>query len=149
MNSVGNPQIADSISTIGAQFKDGNGQFLMPLIYQAAAQALLLGLQNAVAQQQRLHILRNAITAAAAAAILRGRQADADALLERLADGRLTGPLASAQASQEGEAEAPDKSAASSQHSGGPADEIRLFIDGLHALMAELQKLNRPAQENP
>jgi len=59
--------------------------------YQAAVGAMTLTLQNAVAEQQHAHIVRMAVTTAAANAILEGRKAEADEILA-LATARLTSP---------------------------------------------------------
>src|SRR5262249_14478836 len=60
-------------------------------LYQAVAHAIALALQNAVAQQQHGYILRNAMTAAAANAILDCKREEAEADL-RLAESRLLVP---------------------------------------------------------
>lgn len=59
--------------------------------YQAAVGAMTLTLQNAVAEQQHAHIVRMAVTTAAANAILEGRKTEADEILA-LATARLASP---------------------------------------------------------
>ena len=50
--------------------------------------AIALALQNTVLQQQHDHMLRNALTTAAASSLLEGRREEAEAVM-RLADERL------------------------------------------------------------
>ncbi len=60
-------------------------------VLQSMAVALSLTLHNAVAEQQHSQILRNAITSAAAKAILQGKRAEAEELLN-LASSKLVAP---------------------------------------------------------
>lgn len=82
-----NAQIADAVAQINATLTGSERGLITAAAYQTVTQAVVLGLQNAVAQQQQAYILRNALTAAAASAILDGKRDDADALL-KLADSR-------------------------------------------------------------
>ncbi len=82
-----NAQIADAVAQINETLSGAERGLISAAAYQTIAQAVVLGLQNAVAQQQQAYILRNALTAAAASAILDGKRDDADALL-KLADSR-------------------------------------------------------------
>jgi Killing trait len=58
--------------------------------FQAMAHAAAMAVQNTVLQQQHDHMLRNALTTAAAAALLEGKAAEAEAVM-KLADERLGG----------------------------------------------------------
>ena len=72
-----NDQILAEVSQIEATLKGSERMVLAAAAYQSIAQAIALSLQNAVAQQQHSNILRNAMTAAAAAAILEGKKDEA------------------------------------------------------------------------
>lgn len=140
MNQTLNPQVSDAIAEVSKRLSDANREFLMPAIYQSAAQILMLGLQNAVAQQQRSYILRNAITAAAATAILQGKPAEADALLERLAGGRPTVPRADADTRPEAMTPASGSRQGLAESSVGLGDEIKIFLDALRTIADELNR---------
>ena len=67
--------------------------------FQTIAHALGLALHNAVARQQHSAMLRNALTTAAATALLDGRTEQAEAVL-KLADSRLVNPTFDAEVGQ-------------------------------------------------
>lgn len=83
-----NDQIRDAVDQVNAIIEGSGRSFAVTAAQQGAVHAITLAIQNAVAQQQHAHILRNAVTAAAANAILEGRREEAEAVLE-LADKRL------------------------------------------------------------
>lgn len=86
-----NDQVTDSVAQLQHSL-DGLAQpFAAAAAYQAVAHTLGLALQNAVARQQHSHILRTALTTAAAAAILDGRVDQAQAVL-KLAESSLANP---------------------------------------------------------
>jgi len=90
-NTTLNSQIADALEQINATLGGLDRGLITAAAYQTIAQAIALGLQNAVAQQQQAYILRNALTTAAATAILEGKKDEADAVL-RLAESRMISP---------------------------------------------------------
>jgi hypothetical protein len=69
-NTSVNDQITDSITQIQKMLADDNGENIQALSYQFMAHAIGLAMYNAVHQQQQRYILQNAITTAAAKAIL-------------------------------------------------------------------------------
>jgi hypothetical protein len=83
-----NDQIRDAVEQLNASLKGMSPGFGEGLAYQAMAHAIALALQNTVLQQQHDHMLRNALTTAAATALLEGRREEAEAVLA-LADERL------------------------------------------------------------
>ena len=86
-----NSQILSQIGEIDDALHNGERLILTAAAYQAIAQTMALSLQNAVEQQQHNNILRNAMTTAAANAILAGKKEEAEAVL-RLAESKLTNP---------------------------------------------------------
>jgi len=86
-----NDQIRDSVEQLQKTMAGAGQPFMLAAAYQTIAHALGLALQNAVAQQQHSHMLRTAMTTAAANAMLEGRTAEAEAVL-KLAESRLVNP---------------------------------------------------------
>ncbi len=94
-----NDQIRDSLdqlqrTLVGIQQPVAAGASL-----QTVAHALGLALLNTVARQQHSHMLRNAMTAAAARALLDGRTDQAEAVL-KLAESPLVNPTFEAEVAQ-------------------------------------------------
>jgi hypothetical protein len=83
-----NDQIRDAAEQLNASFEGMRSNVPEAAAYQAMAHAVALALQNTVLQQQHDHMLRNALTTAAASSLLDGRREEAEAVL-RLADERL------------------------------------------------------------
>ena len=90
-----NSQIQDAIAQVNASLAGANSSVLTVAAYQAIVQAVTLGLQNAVAAQQQSYILRNALTSAAASALLDGKREEADAILA-MAESKVVSPGISA-----------------------------------------------------
>jgi hypothetical protein len=65
-----NSQIADAVSQVNETVLGSSEALTRAMADQVMAQAIGLAMQNAVAQQQQLYILRNAVTTAAARSIL-------------------------------------------------------------------------------
>lgn len=86
-----NSQITDAVAQINTTLHGGSASLIAAAAYQSIAHALALGVQNAVAQQQQAYVLRNAMTSAAAAAILDGKRDEAESILQ-LAESRLASP---------------------------------------------------------
>jgi len=80
-------QIRDAIAEVDKLLAGASRSFLNAAACQSIAHSIALAAQNAVAQQQQSYILRNAIVAAAADAILAGKKDEAEELL-KLADSR-------------------------------------------------------------
>jgi hypothetical protein len=76
-----NDQIEDAVAQLNASLKGMNPAVTDAVAYQAMAHAVALALQNTVLQQQHDHMLRNALTTAAASALLDGRRSEAEAVL--------------------------------------------------------------------
>ena len=72
-----NDQIKDSIEQIQALLADDDGQNTRALSYQLMSHAASLAFYNTVHQQQQMYVLQNAITTAAAKAILEASPEDA------------------------------------------------------------------------
>jgi len=117
-----NSQIADALAQINATLGGLDRAVISAAAYQTIAQAIALGLQNAVAQQQHAYILRNALTTAAATAILEGKQSEADSIL-KLAESKVI-----------------------SQNLG---DEITGLLSALRSVGEELRKLKEDPQPPP
>jgi hypothetical protein len=83
-----NDQIKDAVDQLNASFKGMKSNVPEAVAYQAMAHAVALALQNTVLQQQHNHMLRSALTTAAATALLEGKRAEAEAVL-KLADEKL------------------------------------------------------------
>jgi hypothetical protein len=83
-----NDQISDAVEQLNASLRGMNPAVTDAVAYQAMAHAVALALQNTVLQQQHDHMLRNALTTAAASALLEGRRSEAEAVLA-LADDKL------------------------------------------------------------
>ncbi|MEA2837664.1 MAG: Killing trait [Bradyrhizobium sp.] len=83
-----NDQIRDAVEQLNASFEGMRSNVSEAAAYQAMAHAVALALQNTVLQQQHDHMLRNALTTAAASSLLEGRRDEAEAVL-KLADERL------------------------------------------------------------
>lgn len=94
-----NDQISDSVSQLQHSLFGLTQPFATAAAYQAVAHTLGLALQNAVARQQHSHILRTALTTAAATAILDGRVEQAQAVL-KLAESSLANPSFEADVAQ-------------------------------------------------
>lgn len=86
-----NAQIADAVRQLNAAVPSAAPAFGAAAAFQVFAHAIALRFQNSVAQQQHDHILRHALTTAAARALLDGRQKEAEAII-KLADSRLPAP---------------------------------------------------------
>ena len=86
-----NDQVRDSVLQLEALLGRQSGPFAQAAAYQTITHAIALGMQNAVAQQQHGHMLRTALTTAAAKALLEGRREEAEAVL-KLAESRLVNP---------------------------------------------------------
>jgi hypothetical protein len=83
-----NDQIRDAVQQVDASLKDAPN--VAAVAYQTMAHAVALAMHNTVLQLQHDHMLRNALTTAAASALLDGRREEAEAVL-KLADERLGG----------------------------------------------------------
>ena len=94
-----NDQIRDSVNQLNESLTGLHQPFTAAAAYHTVAHTLSLGLHNVVAQQQHSHILRNALTTAAAKALLEGKHAEAEAVL-KLAESRLVNPNFSDEISQ-------------------------------------------------
>ena len=86
-----NDQITDSVTQLRRSLADMQQPFAAAAAFQVISHALALALQNAVARQQHSHVLRNALTTAAASALLDGRTEQAEAVL-KLAESPLVNP---------------------------------------------------------
>lgn len=80
--SAMNAQIADALKQLHAILVGGGESAIHAAAYQTLVHAIALGMHNAVAEQQHSHILRMAMTTSAAKAILAGRKAEAEAILD-------------------------------------------------------------------
>lgn len=93
----------DAIHDAGQQLQEllarAQQPFAAAAAYQTIAHALGLALHNAVARQQHSHMLRNALTTAAATALLEGRTSQAEAVL-KLAESPLINPTFEAEVGQ-------------------------------------------------
>lgn len=85
-----NDQIRDAVEQVNATLKGMQPGLGDAVAHQAMAHAVALALQNTVLQQQHDHMLRNALTTAAASALLDGRREEAEAVL-KLANEKLGG----------------------------------------------------------
>ncbi|RYF43571.1 MAG: hypothetical protein EOO25_02765 [Comamonadaceae bacterium] len=94
-----NDQIRDSVSQLQDTLAGLHQPFAAAAAFQTIAHALGLALHNAVARQQHSAMLRNALTTAAATALLDGRTEQAEAVL-KLADSRLVNPTFDAEVGQ-------------------------------------------------
>jgi 23S rRNA maturation-related 3'-5' exoribonuclease YhaM len=65
-----NSQITDAITQINASVGDSSEALARAMAHQIMAHAVAVAIQNAVAQQQHLYMLRNAVTTATVRAIL-------------------------------------------------------------------------------
>lgn len=65
-----NSQIIDAVTQVNETVGGSSEALARAMADQVMAQAIGMAMQNAVAQQQQLYILRNAVTTAAARAIL-------------------------------------------------------------------------------
>jgi len=86
-----NDQVRDAVRQVDALQAGQIAPFTAAVAFQAIAQAVALGMQNAVAQQQHAHMLRSALTTAAARALLDGKREEAEAVL-KLAESRTVNP---------------------------------------------------------
>ena len=82
-----NSQITDAVEQIQTMVNSTSNEFSQAVTQQITAQAVGLAMQNAVAQQQELYILRNAIITAAANAIIESNPKEAISLAEKVIDG--------------------------------------------------------------
>jgi hypothetical protein len=89
--STVNDQITDSITQLQHSLAGMQQPFATAAAFQTISHALGLALHNAVARQQHSHMLRNALTTAAATALLDGRTEQAEAVL-KLAESPLVNP---------------------------------------------------------
>lgn len=77
-----NSQAVQAIQQVQKLIDEGRHPFAAAAASQTVAHALAIALQNAVANQQHCHMLRNAMTTAAAKAMLEGRTEAAEAVLK-------------------------------------------------------------------
>lgn len=98
-----NDQITDAIAQIGQSVIGMQRPFATAAAYQMISHALSLAVQNAVTQQQHSHMLRSALTTAAAKAMLAGKTSEAEAVL-KLAESQLVNPDFAAEIGQMREA---------------------------------------------
>lgn len=89
--SAVNSQITDAVSQLNSSVPALAPAFGAATAFQVVTNAIALRFQNLVAQQQHDHILRNAITTAAAQAVLDGKREEAEAIM-KLAESRLPAP---------------------------------------------------------
>ncbi|QSX77902.1 RebB family R body protein [Agrilutibacter solisilvae] len=75
--STVNSQITDAVTQVNETIAGASGSQARALADQVMAHAVGLAMQNAVAQQQQAYILRNAVTTAAARAILQSSPEEA------------------------------------------------------------------------
>ena len=85
--SAVNSQITDAVKQIQSMINDTSNEFSEAVSQQVTAHAVGLAMQNAVAQQQELYILRNAIVTAAANAIIESNPKEAISLAEKVLSG--------------------------------------------------------------
>jgi len=85
--SAVNSQISDAVKQIQSMINDTSNEFSEAVSQQVTAHAVGLAMQNAVAQQQELYILRNAIVTAAANAIIESNPKEAISLAEKVLSG--------------------------------------------------------------
>lgn len=83
-----NDQIRDAVRQAALLMEAAGRPFAQAAAAQAIVHALGLAAHNIVAQQQHGHMLRNALTSAAARAFLEGKREEAEAVL-KLAESRL------------------------------------------------------------
>lgn len=86
-----NDQVTDAVQQVRDLLAGFQQPFAAGAAYQAVSHALALALHNAVVQQQHSYTLRNALTTAAATALLEGRTEQAEAVL-KLAESPLVNP---------------------------------------------------------
>jgi hypothetical protein len=86
-----NDQITDAVAQVNAAVQGMQVPFATGAACHAIAHALSLALHNAVLRQQHSHILRNALTTAAANAMLEGRMEQGEAVM-KLAESPLVNP---------------------------------------------------------
>lgn len=89
--SPDNDQVTDAVQQVHDLLAGFQQPFAAGAAYQAVSHALGLALHNAVVQQQHSYTLRNALTTAAATALLDGRTEQAEAVL-KLAESPLVNP---------------------------------------------------------
>ena len=82
-----NDQIRDAVRQAALLMEEAGRPFAQAAATQAIIQALGLAAHNIVAQQQHGYMLRNALTSAAANALLAGKREEAEAVL-KLAESR-------------------------------------------------------------
>lgn len=82
-----NSQISDAVEQIQKMVSGTSEQFSQAVAQQVTAHTIGLAMQNAVAQQQELYILRNAIVSAAANAIIESNPKEAISLAEKMLSG--------------------------------------------------------------
>ena len=85
--SAVNSQITDAVKQIQSMINDTSNEFSEAVSQQVTAHAVGLAMQNAVAQQQELYILRNAIVTAAANEIIESNPKEAISLAEKVLSG--------------------------------------------------------------
>jgi hypothetical protein len=83
-----NDQVRDAARQAALLLEAGGRPFAQAAATQMVAHALGLAAHNLVAQQQHGYMLRNALTSAAAQALLQGKREEAEAVL-KLAESRL------------------------------------------------------------
>jgi hypothetical protein len=77
-----NDQIRDAVSQLQSILEDADASTFQAAAYQTFVHVVSLAMHNAVAQQQQSHMLRMALTTAAANAILAGRKEEAESVLK-------------------------------------------------------------------
>jgi hypothetical protein len=97
MTDATNSPIADALRLIDESVMGSSDAVSTAVAYQLMVHAVALAMQNAVTQQQQVYALRNAVTAAAATAILQSKPQEAEAILaladKQLGDGSITRTL--------------------------------------------------------
>jgi hypothetical protein len=93
--SFRNDQITDALRQLHAILAGADESTIQVAAYLSFVHVVALAMHNAVAEQQHAHILRMALTTSAANAILAGRKAEAEAVLE-LSRSKLISPDLSA-----------------------------------------------------
>lgn len=83
-----NDQITDAVQQVSALLPGSARSFYAAVEFLTVSHAVSLAIHNAVSQQQHRYTLANAITSAAAAALLKGQRDEAEAAL-KLADAHL------------------------------------------------------------
>lgn len=86
-----NEQVTDAVEQVTQAVLGAKQPLATAAAFQMISHSLSLAVQNAVAQQQHSYMLRNALTTAAAKAMLAGQTTEAEAVL-KLAESPLVNP---------------------------------------------------------